>query len=415
MESLSKKQVEDFHDQGYVIIHGVLCDEEIDRIKSGVMRRIHQGNVIPRSQSYPAPAITFTIDRDNVEDPDLAYIATHPGIIHAAETLLGSPAILSAFVCYLKTPGAKGTSGDYQGSHPTAHQDYKTYQHAGSSLNWLFAITPLGDLDEKIGPLYVSPGSHKLSSIRKMGNGVHHVERAQAEKVAPLVNAYLRKGDLLLMHMFCWHEGGPNQANRDRIGIYNKFRAANAPPACGPNLFNESAAKALTTDNRCLTPHHSDRHVTNTRLLIEHDSKYLMVRHRRGEDACQDSWELPGGNLRPIDLKRPHDAGNVINSLEQNVCEQTGIEVPWMTYIGDYAEGETLCRIYAHPLTGKKPDMKCNTDQRAEWFSADQFKQFAKNRQLVNGYELQVIDQWLDNSYLRGVGESKRRALPGIT
>ena len=31
MESLSKKQVEDFHDQGYVIIHGVLCDEEIDR------------------------------------------------------------------------------------------------------------------------------------------------------------------------------------------------------------------------------------------------------------------------------------------------------------------------------------------------------------------------------------------------
>ena len=55
----------------------------------------------------------------------------------------------------------------------------------------------------------------------------------------------LRKGDLLVMHSCCWHQAPPNYSGQDRLGIFNKYSSARAPPPCGPFPFNDAVYNVL--------------------------------------------------------------------------------------------------------------------------------------------------------------------------
>ena len=121
------------------------------------------------------------------------------------------------------------------------------------------------DLDAETGPLFVSPGSHKLSRIGAGEGRVRRVRRAGADTMAPLVDARLRRGDLLLMNMFTRHAGGANRSRHNRLGVYNKYRAHGAPPGCGPIVFSDAAHRAVVCRGRPLLPHHGERPVTALR------------------------------------------------------------------------------------------------------------------------------------------------------
>ena len=254
-----------FAANGFLVVRGAFADAELARLERGVLRAVESGNCLNGDKPYPPPAPQYTVEGQYQADPDLLFIAEHPAVLGPVEQLLGGPVCLSAFVSYLKTPGARATGGDNQASSPTGHCDYKTYQQAGSSLNWLFAIIPLTDLDAETGPLFISPGSHRASRIVPLNDRVSRVERAVADEVAPMVDAELRRGDLLFMHMFTWHEGKANRSDQDRFGIYNKYRALNAPPGCGPQLFRSPSRKALSESGQRLLPHCSDLPFTEAR------------------------------------------------------------------------------------------------------------------------------------------------------
>lgn len=147
--TLTTEQKQSFDDTGFLVVSDAFTSAELDRLEQGVMRAVRAGNGMNSDRTYPTPATQYTIEGQYQDAPDLLFIAEHPAVVGPVETLLGGPACLSAFISYLKTPGASGTSGDYQGTHPTGHCDYKTYQQAGSSLNWLFAIIALTDLDRR--------------------------------------------------------------------------------------------------------------------------------------------------------------------------------------------------------------------------------------------------------------------------
>lgn len=405
---LTADQVVSYQQQGYLALRSVLSKAELDRVAEALMRAAWRGDASPADPPYPAPARVYTVSENIVEDLDLAYIVRHPTIVEAAQELLGGPVVFQTFVCYIKTPGAKGTGKDKlnAGSHSTAHQDYKPYHQAGSSLNWLFAIVPLVDLDAETGPLYVSPGSHKFSSIERQGR-IHRVRRSQAQDIAPLVNLQLRRGDLMLMNMFTWHEGGPNQSSHDRMGVYNKYRAANAPPAWGPDLFSDVAHRTVVYRGQSLLPHHSDRPITGTRLLMEHDQRYLMVRDRNASGDKSKRWRLPGAprndSLAAV-AERPG-----IEALETNIRATLGIDIHWATYIGDFEEGGALLRVFAHGLPAV-PTLRVVDEVEAGWFTGDQIRTEIARTAMADGFVRQAIDLWTDESFLRGVGESKRRA-----
>ena len=406
--SFSAEQLRDYDEQGFVVLRGAFTKEEMDRVVLAVRRQVTKNEVITDGEPYPSPATLYVLNQHHVEQPELSYFCAHPRIVESVQTLLGCDAVLSAATTYVKTPGAAGTGGDYQGSHPAAHQDYKTYHQAGSSLNWLFAITPLVDLDEQTGPLYVSPGSHKLNQFANEGC-LRRVIRSRGKDIAPLVDTELRRSDLLLMHMWTWHHGGANRSAQDRMGIYNKYRAVTAPPACGPDLFTDKAHAMVSYQDRSLLPHHSDSPLASSRLLLQYDQRYLVVRFSHSGER----WQLPGGEPQSSDLARVYDRSNLIDSVEAEVRSQLNLDVPWMTYLGDFEHDSQLCRVYAHPLQ-ESPEIQPAEGTQVRWLTAEEIGQLNSSGKLAGGYERQVVDLWLDNSYLRGIGQSKARAMQAV-
>ena len=384
---LTEEQVQTYRDRGYVVVRGLFGNEKIERISESLMRAVR------RDHGEPERARRYTLMTNVVEDPVLAAQASDPQIVDAAQTLLGGPAVLATFVAYLKTPGAAGTKGPYVGPHARAHHDYKPRHNAGSSLNWLFAIMPMVDLDEKTGALYVSPGSHKLSRVIDDGGRVRRVERATADDIAPLVDTELRCGDLLLMNMFTWHGGGANQSDHNRLGIYNKYRAANAPPACGPIVFSEAAHRAVVCRGRSLLPHRSDRPIRAARLVLEHDDGFLLIKEADRSGGNGNRWTLPSGVVdgQPFDAAKQDSSRLILADGERHV------EMPWLSYIGDFDESGNLCRVFGCTL----PD-SAGADPAA-WFTKDQIADLDSGGRLAGGYEMVAIDRWLDGAYLRGM------------
>ena len=58
------------------------------------------------------------------------------------------------------------------------------------------------------------------------------------------VDPGLKAGDMLVMHSCLWHQAPPNFSGEDRLGIFNKYSALDAPSAAGPFPFNQRSGPA---------------------------------------------------------------------------------------------------------------------------------------------------------------------------
>ena len=399
--NLTLEQGQFYDKNGYLVVKGAFTDEELKRLDRGVYGAVTSGNCSSCGKVYPAPETLYIVEGQYQDDPDLLLIGEHPAVTGPVESLLDGYACLSAFVSYLKTPGAVGTSGDYQGSHPTGHCDYKTYQQAGSSLNWLFAIIPLTDLDEETGSLLVSPGSHRESKIVSVTDKVSEVHRAQAHDIAPLIDAELKRGDLCFMHGFTWHEGKGNSSNHDRYGIYLKYRAVNAPPGCGPQLFRERAFSVFSEAGKRFVPHHGGRSFVEAQLIVDHGGNFLLV-----EGDARD-WKLPGA--APLEkLVKESVTADIIGQLDTSLQKKYGLEIPWMTYIADYRNGDGVRRVYAYQDSGGATAAR-TPGPEFRWCDGEEIRAFADNGKLESE-DADAIHRWETENCVRGVGESMERA-----
>ncbi|MAE64050.1 MAG: hypothetical protein CMJ18_07220 [Phycisphaeraceae bacterium] len=386
----SSDQIASYQENGFLVVRGLFDALQLERFDRAILRRVRMPDCTSNREGvYPHPA-KYTVAHEGLLDPGLAEVACSPVILDGAETLLGAPPVLKAFVSYLRTPGSTGSG---------THFDYKPFRPVGSSVNWLFAILALTDYTEQIGPLLLSPGSHKCTTMEQRGP-ITHVTRAGRDDIPPMVDPNLKRGDLVFMHMFCWHKADANHSNQDRWGIYNKYMAADAPPGAGPFLFTDREHDMLDERGRGAMAYHSDRPIGATRLVLEHDGRILLT--RQPEAAA---WTLPGGHAESMDVRDGWDVGNVIGSLEKHVLEQTGCDLDWMTWVGDYDEADGLCRVYARPIAA--PHAAEGTAECA-WFSEDELNR--GDVPLRIGFERAAIHSWLHEPKRRGIGLSQARA-----
>ena len=281
--SLGKQQIAGFHEEGYLIVRNVLSSREAADLRRVVREQVQRG-AYPPTLSYPEPA-KYTVSGNRMAEPGLASIAEHPTVVGAVESALGGLAHLTASVAYLRTPSDKGGG---------AHSDYKRWRPVGSSMNWVFAIIPLNDFDTSFGPFMVSPKSHKLPRVIDPQAHILDLTAPDRERLLPFIDPELKAGDLLMVNEHVWHQAPAGTTSEDRCGIFNKYCAADAPPAAGYYPYNRAALDALSDAGKRLLPVCFDQPITTTRLLIENasgfDSRYLLCR-----DADADVWKLPGG------------------------------------------------------------------------------------------------------------------------
>ena len=266
-------------------------------------------------------------------------------------------------------------------------------------MNWLFSIVPFCDFDDATGQLFVAPGSHRLERIHTDAQRALCVKPAIKPPAEAFVDPELKRGDLLLMNMHLWHRAAPNRSDKHRVGLFNKYAAANAPPATGYFLYDDDVHNALTPTGQTLLAVHSNKPIGTTRLvLLRGDADKPEVLLLQDDET---RWLLPGGETYTERAIPDWDEGNMIASLQHHLREQLRIDVPWVSYLGDYPEDGHLCRVYGYTLN----DMGFPVRYPGEWHPVAELS--ASKPKLAYGYELDAIDAWLDAKPVRGKGLSQ--------
>ena len=383
---LSAEQLAAYERDGYLLLKGAIAEEDIVRLEAGVARNPPLDQTLdPNAPKFPDPG-RYTLATQSLKDPDLAFIVEHPTIVAGVRRLLDDDPILTAYVIYDRTPGGRGLP---------AHHDYKRWRPVGSSMHWLFTIVPFCDYDDETGQLFIAPGSHRLERV-KTGTGVcMEVDPAVRPKPEDFIDPGLQRGDLLLMNMHLWHRAADNRSDKHRVGLFNKYAAASAPPATGYYLYDDDVYAALSEEGRRLIGVHSNRKLTTTRAVL--------VREREdGADLFLTDIDgrlgLPGGDAWDERAIPDWDRGNLIAPLQQHLREQVRIETPWLSYVGDYEEADGLCRVYAYTLN----DHGFPVAYDGEWVDVASCSQA-----LAFGWELDAARRWLDPNVTRGKGLSQ--------
>ena len=387
---LTTDQLETYQRDGYLILRSAIDEAEVLRLERGFARHPPVDGTLDSTKTYPEPG-RYTLANNCLKDPDLAFIAEHPTILDAAETLLGDAPRLTAFVIYDRTPGG--------GSIP-AHNDYKRWRPVGSSMNWLFTIVPFSDFDAQTGQLFVAPGSHHLERIKQTNERTLHVDPCIRPDESTFIDPELRRGDLLIMNMHLWHKAAGNTSRQHRVGAFNKYAAANAPPATGYFRYDDDVYAALSSKGKSLLAVHSNKPIATTRLVLVRgtgaDVEVLLVKSDDGR------FTLPGGRTYDERAIPDWDLGNMIAPLQQHLREDLNIATPWVSYTGDFDEGDHLCRVYGYDLTG----LGFPVPYDGRWHKVDELDECKWSY----GFEATAVRAWLDPNPVRGKGLSQAQS-----
>ena len=409
----------EFEKNGYYILRNVLTNAEVDRLAKPIRAAFSRGDydTVQKGPAYPAPGIHSMGPRVLEDHPDIAELSlAHPTIVAAIQELFGEPAILAQYWSIMRPPGA-GIGDEPFVNGSGAHYDYKPWRCVGSYVKWMFAVVPFVDYTENAGPLTVSPGSHLKTTLRPSNGRVHQVDAAQVPRPEEihLVDPSLKKGDVVLMNGFLWHEPRPNYGNADRCGLYMKFHAKSSPPACGPTIYPSAVHDVLPDDKKHLVPYHRDdgRYaalrdgpvggVDAARLLIEDsDDKVLVLgNHTNG-------WRLPLFVAAEDETAGILDVGNVMGSVTAQARDQLGLHLPWLSWLADLPDtspdttpdgdaGPWRCRVYGHRLSTAAPDLDPaeNSAPPHRWMSADELDEAHSAELLECGTEtLEWLRMW---------------------
>lgn len=399
----------EFEEHGYYVLRGLLTQAEVDRLAGPICDAFVAGtkdSATPADIQYPQGGVYSMGPRILEAHPEIVEVSlAHPAIVGAVEALFGEPATLAQYWSIMRPPGAE--VGDEPFVHGSlAHMDYKPWRCVGSFVKWVFAIIPFVDYTESAGPLCVSPGSHSKSRVLPSDGRVHQVDAAQVPAAAEtgLVDPELRKGDVVLMHGFTWHEPRPNCGDTDRCGLYMKFHAKSSPPACGPWIYPTAVHDRLSDSMQHLVPYHRGDGqyaamrenpvdgVDEARLLVEDSGGRVLV---LGDG--EDGWALPRYVLDESDSGHILDCCNVMGPVLTRARRQLGLALPWLSWIADQTDsapegraGEWRSRIYGHRLADAEPELECSTVH--QWMTAEALDAAIAAGQLACG---EAAKKWL--------------------
>jgi non-heme Fe2+,alpha-ketoglutarate-dependent halogenase len=221
---LSRQQVEQYHEQGFLAPVDVLSEDEA-------------GNYLRRLQAAEA-AYPDELSAENRNNPHLAFkflddLVHHPLILDVVEDLIGPDFASWGSVLFIKEP---------QSSHFVSwHQDatYMGLEPHDFVTPWL-ALSPS---NRELGCMSMIPGSHRDAiqpheetfhedNILTRGQQIHDVDESVA------VDLVLKPGQMSLHHARTIHGSRPNRGTQRRAGYaIQAYVPSPARQMLGDNLW----------------------------------------------------------------------------------------------------------------------------------------------------------------------------------
>ena len=244
MAGLSKEQVEQFWEQGYVVARGVLDADEIARYLGRAREIAHgdhpeeAGNRLVKDIQFAKGLLPMPEDPEHalwkIVNPDrfdsvMAECLRFPRVLEAVSDLIGEDLLAFLLMFIYKPPGVE------QSVHPF-HQD-ALYFPFGPQKQCLGVWIPLDPVSEANGGLSIVPGSHRLP-IQKheikeginfgalAAEGIEGNEEFHGKAITP----ELSPGDCLLFSTRLLHRSGGNRTQGHRRVITLHMASSKCEP-----------------------------------------------------------------------------------------------------------------------------------------------------------------------------------------
>ena len=236
---LSRQQVEQYHELGYLAPIDVMSEHEA----GGYLQRLQAAEA-----AYPGE-----LNAENRNNPHLAFgfldeLVHHPLILDAVEDLIGANFALWGSVLFIKEP---------RSSHYVSwHQDatYMGLEPQDFVTPWL-ALSPS---NRELGCMRMIPGSHRAAiqpheetfhrdNILTRGQQIQDVDETSA------VDLVLKPGQMSLHHSRIIHGSRPNRGSQRRVGYaIQAYVAAGGRQLLGDNLWLPMRGEFMQADFEAL-------------------------------------------------------------------------------------------------------------------------------------------------------------------
>ncbi len=205
MPNLSKEQINQYQEDGYLAPINVLSRDEADEVKNEIEYI---------EKNWPNELEGLGRNYVHLISPVFDKICHNPKILDAVENIIGKNILVCGTTLFIKNPDKKG--------FVSFHQDAK---YIGlEPHNWVTAWLAITDANEENGCMRMWKGSHKedLKFHNQMFDENNLLTRGQTVDNVPLdetTPVILKAGQLSLHHPKIIHGSGLNKSNERRIGF----------------------------------------------------------------------------------------------------------------------------------------------------------------------------------------------------
>ena len=209
---LTKAQIDQYNDQGYLFPFDIFSAEEITEIRAYFF-----DDLLPKAMA--AGWNSYEITNWHKHCRSVYDLVTNSRILDYVQDLLGETLILRHSHFFAKLPG--------DGKRVSWHQDASYWPLTPSKV--VSAWLAIDDTDVENGAMQVIPGSHKNAQIafekssktenNVLNQTVHHPEKHGNDPVS----LTLKAGQMSLHSDWILHGSEPNMSTRRRCGLAMRF------------------------------------------------------------------------------------------------------------------------------------------------------------------------------------------------
>jgi ectoine hydroxylase-related dioxygenase (phytanoyl-CoA dioxygenase family) len=279
--ALSKKEIDRFFEEGYLIIPNLFNSTEIEiitnkanslRLKAEEIAQHSKGWISSQGAKFEINKINEAVQITRVlwagaAEPDLLAISKQEKLLFPiAQLLNSSTADHLANQIHYKLPHDKVKFSWHQDVHNRRDYDPK-WQDLNGKGSFVQSIIAVDHMKIENGPIFAIPKSHQYGEIAK------NIFQAAITKILDsdgMIPILLNPGDVVFMHPYLMHMSMPNESKESRIVLINGFsypEATNTKKYTTPgsaeriNLIEESYDEFVSFMG--LIDLHSDLTITN--------------------------------------------------------------------------------------------------------------------------------------------------------
>ncbi len=252
---LSKAQVEEYNERGYIVVPELLSRAEVKELQDVTARLVEESRAVSKGDerfdlepghSAARPAVR-RIKTPHAFDPCYARMVRHPRIVACLAALWGGNVRADTGKLNLKTSGV--------GSPVEWHQDWAFYPHTNDDLAAVGIMIDAFEPDN--GPMLVVPGSHKGPVYDHHEDG-YFVGAIDVERVgldlSGAVPLLAPAGSISIHHARLLHGSAANTSGKERRFLLNQYRAADAWPLMGMRVSFQDYESLMVAGTSTLTP-----------------------------------------------------------------------------------------------------------------------------------------------------------------